>query len=232
MHTNVDQDGVIASTFDEDQIVAYSAKRKSTKNTKHLGKKSSPTNAFLNNSTLGDMSHVWSKYRRNMHENVSGNGGGFHSKRVHVPKAHSMSRQEYLVQQHKHNQHLQMQLMHQKVTQYQQKLLSETQPAENLSGRQPRVDRFSHSIGRVGPDGANMMQRRSSNKMAAEAAPQANPKHKIVKVFSTMGASLGSEDPLDSDIKVATSKDGAIPKDALARSSLQADQNNSNIVSA
>ena len=57
---------------DEDQVVAYSNKRKNLKNTsKSVAKKgnTSPKNsAFFNNSTIGDMSNVWQKYRRNMHE--------------------------------------------------------------------------------------------------------------------------------------------------------------------
>ena len=49
---------------EEDQVVAYSGKRKQ-KPSKTVAKKASPKNAFFNNSIIGDMSHVWSKYRRN-----------------------------------------------------------------------------------------------------------------------------------------------------------------------
>ena len=58
-----------AFNCDEEQVVAYSNKRKQLKHTsKSVAKKASPKNAFFNNSTLGDMSNVWQKYRRNMHE--------------------------------------------------------------------------------------------------------------------------------------------------------------------
>ena len=61
----------VSDTFngEEEQVVAYSNKRKQLKNTsKSVAKKASPKNAFFNNSTLGEMTNVWQKYRRNMHE--------------------------------------------------------------------------------------------------------------------------------------------------------------------
>ena len=92
---------------DEDQVVAYSNKRKNLKNTsKSVAKKgnTSPKNsAFFNNSTIGDMSNVWQKYRRNMHEAKQKTNGTESLNSGRVPKAHSMSRQDYLIQQHKFN---------------------------------------------------------------------------------------------------------------------------------
>ena len=64
---------VLSETFngEEEQVVAYSNKRKQLKHTsKSVAKKASPKNAFFNNSTLGEMSNVWQKYRRNMHESA------------------------------------------------------------------------------------------------------------------------------------------------------------------
>lgn len=97
---------VLSDTFngEEEQVVAYSNKRKQLKNTsKSVAKKASPKNAFFNNSTLGEMSNVWQKYRRNMHEAKQKSGSGEQSQtttgvnhsasgRNGGGKAHSLSR--------------------------------------------------------------------------------------------------------------------------------------------
>ena len=47
---------------EEDQVVAYSAKRKNHKAAKNMAKKSNTSpkhSAFFNNSTIGEMSNVW-----------------------------------------------------------------------------------------------------------------------------------------------------------------------------
>ena len=134
-----------SETFDDDeQVVAYSGKRKTNKNTKGIGMKQSPKNAFFKNSTMNDMSHVWSKYRRNMHEAMQKSGD-------QRGKAHSLSRQDFLMQQHKFNQQLQLQMMHEKVHQYEKKLIDEL--AQNQLDpfkmrNSKNKDRFSKSIGR------------------------------------------------------------------------------------
>mmetsp|Transcript_16586 Transcript_16586/g.22404 ORF Transcript_16586/g.22404 Transcript_16586/m.22404 type:complete len:134 (-) Transcript_16586:2543-2944(-) len=53
---------------EEEQVVAYSQKRKAGKNSKTIGKKSPKNTFFVNNSTINDMSNLWSKYRRNLHD--------------------------------------------------------------------------------------------------------------------------------------------------------------------
>ena len=64
------EDRISSEQYDEDeeQVVAYSNKRKGTKNSKTIGKKSPKNSFFVNNSTINDMSNLWSKYRRNLHE--------------------------------------------------------------------------------------------------------------------------------------------------------------------
>ena len=64
-----------------------------------MGKKgASPQAAFFSNSTLGDMSNVWSKYRRNLNEQILKSGQDTPvGARNAAGKAHSLSRQEYLV---------------------------------------------------------------------------------------------------------------------------------------
>jgi len=79
--------------------VAYSSKRKNLKGgSKAIAKKTSPKNMFFNNSTLGDMSNVWQKYRRNMHDAKAKSGATeVVNSRASGTKAHSMSRQDYLM---------------------------------------------------------------------------------------------------------------------------------------
>ena len=81
-------------------MVAYSGKRKQ-KASKTVAKKASPKNAFFNNSIIGDMSHVWSKYRRNQQDAKQKSGGELSNRTS--GKAHSLSRQDFLMQQHKYN---------------------------------------------------------------------------------------------------------------------------------
>ena len=62
------EDRISSEQFEdeEEQVVAYSQKRKGTKNSKTIGKKS-PKNSFFNNN-VNEMNNLWSKYRRNLHE--------------------------------------------------------------------------------------------------------------------------------------------------------------------
>ena len=56
---------------EEDQIVAYSGKRKNNKQSKSLAKKASPKNVGLfQNANVMEMGNIWSKYRRNKHDQL------------------------------------------------------------------------------------------------------------------------------------------------------------------
>jgi uncharacterized Fe-S cluster-containing protein len=79
------------------------------------------------NSKIGDMGNVWSNYRRNM--NVV---GASVNARANVDKVHSLSRQEFLVQQQKLNQQMQFKMMQEKVSLYQAKLAGETVSQEHF----------------------------------------------------------------------------------------------------
>ena len=89
-------------------MVAYSEQRRHHKNSKTIGKHS-PKNSFFGNN-LNEMSGVWSKYRRNLQE------ASQKSKAHH--KAHSLSRQDQLMQKHKHIHQNQLSQMHERVNQY------------------------------------------------------------------------------------------------------------------